>query len=104
MCVTRASLDPQPVLRGRLLTGRRDHFLRRDLDEFRGEATQEPLWWPPAKVSSRYLAPYLAAQDLISLPLRDAAGVGLDVRVPLAWHDHAREDVLGLDPLSPGRP
>lgn len=94
----------EPVLRGRLLTGRRDHFLRRDLDEFRGEATQEPLWWPPAKVSSRYLAPYLAAHDLISLPLRDAAGVGLDVRVPLAWHEHARQDVLGLDPLSPAKP
>jgi len=93
----------EPVLRGRLLTGRRDHFLRRELDEFRGEATEEPLWWPPAKVSSRYLAPYLASRELISLPLRDDAGGGLDVRVPMTWHEHARHDVLGLDPLSPVR-
>jgi hypothetical protein len=22
----------------------------------------EPLWWPPAKIAGRYLAPFLAAQ------------------------------------------
>lgn len=77
----------EPVLRGRLLTGRRDQFLRRELNRHEGEATSEPLWWPPAKVSSHYLAPYLAARGLISLPLRDARGAGIDVRLPLTWQE-----------------
>jgi sulfide:quinone oxidoreductase len=93
----------EAVLRGRLLTGRRDHFLRRELDQHTGEATPEPLWWPPAKVSSHYLAPFLAAQGLISLPLRGATGLGLDVRVPLTWQQRWGKDVLGLEPLGPIR-
>jgi sulfide:quinone oxidoreductase len=93
----------EPVLRGRLLAGRRDHFLRRELGQPRGEATDEALWWPPAKVSSRYLAPYLAEHGLISLPLRHGAEPGVDVRVPLTWQQRRGADVLGLSPLSPLR-
>ena len=53
----------QPVLRGVLMTGEEDRFLRADLGGGRGdtaEAEARALWWPPAKVSGRYLAPYLA--------------------------------------------
>jgi sulfide:quinone oxidoreductase len=53
----------QPVLRGVLMTGEEDRFLRADLTGGRGdtaEAEARALWWPPSKVSGRYLAPYLA--------------------------------------------
>jgi sulfide:quinone oxidoreductase len=62
-----AAVDPQPfrpVLRGVLLTGRGQRWIRRDLggaDE--GETERHALWWPPTKVAGRYLAPYLAALD-----------------------------------------
>jgi sulfide:quinone oxidoreductase len=61
-----ADLDPQPfhpVLRGLLLTGRAPRYLRRELSgspEQEPVAAHEALWWPPAKVVGRYLAPFLA--------------------------------------------
>ena len=54
----------QPVLRALLLTGGKPLYLRATLTGGAAEgseATTEPLWAPPAKVVSRYLAPYLAA-------------------------------------------
>jgi sulfide:quinone oxidoreductase len=60
-------VDPRPfrpVLRGLLLTGREPRYLRRELS---GQPTHdpvasyEPLWWPPAKIAGRHLAPFLAA-------------------------------------------
>lgn len=53
----------RPVLRGLLLTGAEPHYLRGDLSGGVGETSQaspEPLWWPPAKIVGRYLAPFLA--------------------------------------------
>jgi sulfide:quinone oxidoreductase len=79
----------EPVLRGRLLTGGRDRFLRRDLRDARGEVAEEALWWPPGKVSGRYLAPYLAARGMVRLPERPAAD-GVDVAVPLELNRPAR--------------
>jgi sulfide:quinone oxidoreductase len=61
-----------PVLRGRLLT--------------RLRVAHSALWYPPAKVSGRYLAPYLEAHGLMTPPLRQSArGDGIDVRLPLSW-------------------
>ena len=60
-----ADLQPEPfrpVLRGLLLTGKQPHYLRHDLTGV-GQvdtASPDPLWWPPAKVVGRYLAPFLA--------------------------------------------
>ena len=54
----------QPVLRGLLLTGRQPHYLRHETTGGVGDASAaspEPLWWPPAKIVGRYLAPFLAA-------------------------------------------
>jgi sulfide:quinone oxidoreductase len=54
----------EPVLRGVLVTGEEDRFLRAELTGGRGDtgaADARALWWPPTKVSGRYLAPYLAA-------------------------------------------
>jgi sulfide:quinone oxidoreductase len=53
----------RPVLRGALLTGGELQYLRHELSGGRGEtsaAAAEPLWWPPAKIAGRHLAPYLA--------------------------------------------
>ena len=62
----------RPVLRGIVLTGAESAFLRSDTrgHDRRSIAALRPLWWPPAKVAGRYLAPYLAARG-ISLGMRD---------------------------------
>jgi sulfide:quinone oxidoreductase len=53
----------RPVLRGLLLTGAEPRYLRASLGQ--GSAGSEvsfrPLWWPPAKIAGRHLAPYLAS-------------------------------------------
>jgi len=62
------AIDPRPfrpVLNGVLLTGERPRFLRADISGRAGDdstASQRPLWSPPNKLASRYLAPYLSAQ------------------------------------------
>ncbi len=53
----------RPVLRGLLLTGSRPRYLRHELTGGAGPtdtASPEPLWWPPAKIVGRHLAPFLA--------------------------------------------
>jgi sulfide:quinone oxidoreductase len=59
----------QPVLRGLLLTGREPAYMRADLTRpgVPSEAADRPLWWPPAKVAARNLAPYLAARPGLEL-------------------------------------
>ena len=63
-----ADVDPQPirpVLRGVLLTGAAPRYLRRELTdagEHDSVISERPLWWPPDKISGRYLAPYLSRQ------------------------------------------
>jgi sulfide:quinone oxidoreductase len=69
-----ADVEPQPfrpVLRGLLLTGGQPRYLRRELTGGFGEAssaTPEPLWWPPAKIVGRYLAPFLGALVGVDIP------------------------------------
>ena len=59
-------MEPQPfdpVLRGLLLTGNEPEYLRAELGGghmYAATAEATPLWWPPAKIAARYLAPYLA--------------------------------------------
>jgi sulfide:quinone oxidoreductase len=60
-------LDPapfRPVLRGMLLTGEEPQFLEAGIGTSQPEATggRSPLWWPPAKVAGRHVAPFLAAR------------------------------------------
>lgn len=61
-----AGVDPQPfrpVLRGALLTEWGPRYLRAQLDAGGDSAAaRSVLWWPPAKVAGKYLAPYLAAR------------------------------------------
>ncbi|MGI8491185.1 MAG: hypothetical protein ACR2NJ_00290, partial [Acidimicrobiales bacterium] len=73
----------QPVLRGRLMTGRGTaaQFLRSDEGESRTSA--QALWWPPNKVAGRYLAPWLTAKDGGSGLAREPnAGELIDVALP----------------------
>lgn len=91
-----------PVLRGRLLTGGTDHFLRRDLSGAHGDAADEALWWPPAKVYGTYLSPWLADRRLPGRPAASPAHPppGIDVEVGLRPEDiYGPRVLLGLAPL-----
>jgi sulfide:quinone oxidoreductase len=63
-----AEVDPQPfrpVLRGVLLTGGPARYLRADISGSAGDDSiiaGDALWWPPNKLSGRYLAPYLSSR------------------------------------------
>jgi sulfide:quinone oxidoreductase len=69
-----ADVEPRvfrPVLRGVLLTGRAPRYLRREITGGFGEtsiAVTEPLWWPPAKIVGRYLAPFLGSFTGVEAP------------------------------------
>ena len=63
-----APVEPEPfrpVLRGMLLTGGDDRFMRAGVAGGQGESdvASHALWWPPTKVSGRYLAPFLYGRD-----------------------------------------
>jgi sulfide:quinone oxidoreductase len=70
-----ADVEPHPftpVLRGLLLTGREPRYLRRELTgrpEHDPVAAYEPLWWPPAKIVGRHLAPFLATIAGFDIPM-----------------------------------
>jgi sulfide:quinone oxidoreductase len=88
-----ANVQPQPfrpVLRGVLLTGRGQAWMRNvpgdgDPD---GEAQRRALFWPPTKVAGRYLSPYLAeldqAQAIGAAPHPSGQPVELDLELPAA--------------------
>jgi sulfide:quinone oxidoreductase len=73
---------PRPVIRGLLLTGFVPRYLRSESATGSSVIDTEPLWWPPAKIVGRYLAPFLAAQLGLSPSLsetRRAAAVEVEV-------------------------
>ena len=58
----------EPVLRGLLVTGGEERYMRSELGGGAGQTssvTEQALWWPPGKLAAHYLTPYLArlAQD-----------------------------------------
>jgi len=89
----------QPVLRGRLLTGGADRFLRRDLQGAHGEADEQELWWPPSKVYGRYLGPWVATRQLdqqapgLAPAVSAEPPAGIDVEIALR-HDIFDPEVL----------
>ena len=63
-----ADVDPQPfrpVLRGLLLTGGDDRYLRHTIagGDGEGEVAGHALWWPPTKIAGRYISGYLFERD-----------------------------------------
>jgi sulfide:quinone oxidoreductase len=75
-----------PVLRGLLLTGAEPRYLRGELVGAAGvafETSTEPLWWPPAKIVGRYLAPFLAQLTDTREAAEPAADAGVSVEVEL---------------------
>jgi sulfide:quinone oxidoreductase len=70
-----------PVLRGLLLTGMEPRFLRGEPDG--STVDTEPLWWPPAKIVGRYLAPFLAEHLGLSASLAERNRRGLPVELEL---------------------
>jgi sulfide:quinone oxidoreductase len=75
----------RPVLRGLLLTGLTPRFMAASLLDASSEADTEPLWWPPAKIVGRYLAPFLADHAGVSAetPPEALAAEGVSVDVEL---------------------
>jgi sulfide:quinone oxidoreductase len=62
---TGAAVQPRPyrpVLRGLLRTGGGPRYLRAEVGDPHGTSTisGRPLWWPPSKIASVWLSPYLA--------------------------------------------
>jgi sulfide:quinone oxidoreductase len=85
-----AEIEPRPftpVLRGLLLTGLTPRYLRSEPgSSVRSAADTEPLWWPPAKIVGRHLAPFLASQLHITESPPPASGERVAVDVDLAAH------------------
>jgi sulfide:quinone oxidoreductase len=87
----------RPVLRGKLLTGAGSEYLRRTLHGGDGEgaASDMKLWWPPTKVSGRYLSAWLEH------PEEPRVGEGVTVDVALPSKEEIKREALRLDPYSP---
>ena len=86
----------RPVLRGKLLTGGESVSMRTDVAGGGGEgvASVDHLWWPPHKISSRYLASLLHHGDVHSEPDPPAHSLDVEVALPKEWH----EQPMALDP------
>jgi hypothetical protein len=69
------------VLRGKLLTGGEPRSLR--AGEGHSDAADHLLWWPPAKVAARHLAPVLAGEPGEVLLDIEPGPHALSVRVAL---------------------
>ena len=90
-----------PVLRGKLITGEESLHLRSDVAGGGGadEASLDCLWWPPDKISGRYLAPFLHHGDAHAEPEPPRHSLDVEVSLPHEWH----EEPMALDPYSSPR-
>ena len=82
-----AAVDPRPfspVLRGLLLTGLTPRYLKTEPSSVASEVDTEPLWWPPAKIVGRHLAPFLASQLHISQNPPAGESIAVDVELSAA--------------------
>lgn len=75
-----------PVLRGKLLTGAESVNMRTPLTGGAGEGvvSSDYLWWPPCKVSGRWLAPFLAHGTEGADPEPPDRSVDVEVSLPPA--------------------
>jgi len=82
-----APIEPRPfrpVLRGLLLTGLTPRYLRAESEGKLSTSDTESLWWPPAKIVGRHLAPFLASHMGLSVtPPQIERGKAVEVEVEL---------------------
>jgi sulfide:quinone oxidoreductase len=89
----------RPVLRGRLMTGGAEQFFVKDVGRPAGRQSETPLWWPPTKVSGRYLTPWLSTMDPGALPPEpEADTTAIEAEMP-SDPSAARRALLALSPL-----
>ena len=85
-----ADVEPEPfrpVLRGLLLTGGDDRFMRHTVagGGGEGEVSGHTLWWPPTKIAGRYISGYLFDRDDAQI-IEDIRSGHLEVEIPLDAH------------------
>lgn len=97
-----AAITPQPfrpILRGRLMTGGAEQFFVKEMRRPAARQAQTPLWWPPTKVSGRYLTPWLSSLDPGALaPEPGEHTEAVETEIPFD-RAAARRAVLSLSPL-----
>jgi sulfide:quinone oxidoreductase len=88
-----------PVLRGRLLTGDESLSLQADVagGAGEGETSLDYLWWPPHKVSGKYLPAWLAGEEPREDPEPPRHSLEVEVALPSEWH----REPMALDPYGP---
>jgi sulfide:quinone oxidoreductase len=96
-----APIEPKPfhpVLRGKLLTGEASLHMRHDPAGGAGEgaASEDYLWWPPHKVSGRYIAAWLG-QSMPHEPEAPRPPLDVEVAMPHDWY----KEPMALDPYGP---
>jgi sulfide:quinone oxidoreductase len=89
----------RPVLRGKVLTGDESVSLQAEVagGGGEGEASLDALWWPPQKISARYLAPLIYHGDVREDPEPPRRSLDVEVALPELWH----EEPMAIDPLEP---
>jgi sulfide:quinone oxidoreductase len=89
----------RPVLRGQLLTGPESLYLRGEPTGGGGEgvASVDYLWWPPHKVSGRYLSAWLAGVEPHADVEPPRQPLDIDVALPVEWH----KEPMAVDPYEP---
>jgi sulfide:quinone oxidoreductase len=85
-----AAVEPEPfrpVLRGQLLTGDASLQMRTDIAGGGGEGVTslDRLWWPPQKISGRYLAPMLYSGELDVEGQPPTEMLEIEVSLPREW-------------------
>jgi sulfide:quinone oxidoreductase len=99
-----AEIEPRPfrpILRGKLITGEETLSMRAEVTGGAGEgkASADYLWWPPHKVSGRYLAAWLAGETPQDEPEPPRRPVDIELELPHEWH----REPMALDPYGPLR-
>jgi sulfide:quinone oxidoreductase len=89
----------RPVLRGKVLAGDESVSLKAEVagGGGEGEASLDALWWPPQKISARYLAPLLYHDRVREDPEPPRRSLDVEVALPQEWH----EEPMAIDPLEP---
>src|SRR3954454_8079733 len=93
----------RPVLRGKLLTGKGERFLHNAIRGGAGDGRSADfsLWFPPTKVSGKYLSQWLPR--LTEARVADEPEAEMEIEVPLPSGWVAGRQAMALDPYSPLR-